>query len=152
MSTSTPRKPALRDQVSRFLRAFGAGGHPPAPSDEPVELLVFVHPGAPGEARVLVGTLASQGERWSFKYDSRYATDPTAPAISAFPDKTRTYESPFLWPFFDVRLPPLEREDVREIVEREGLEEEDKLRLLGVLSRRAITSPYEFELSDVDAE
>lgn len=130
-----------------FLRAFGASRHE-ASSDGPLELRIYLHVPRPhADERVLVGSLRSTGDVWRFEYDEKYADDPARPPISAFPDKTRTYEAERLWPFFDVRLPPLEREDVRAIVEEHNLEERDKLRLLGFLSRRAVTSPYEFELA-----
>ena len=133
-----------RSLVERARAAFRVKQHPG--SSEEYGLKVYLPLPEDHTARHLVGTLTCERGEWTFCYDSGYAEDATAPAISAFPDKGKIYRSRDLWPFFYVRLPPLEREDIKEIVQREGLKEKDKLRLLGFLSRRAITSPFEFEL------
>ena len=69
------------------------------------------------------------------------------PPISAFPDKFREYRSSRLWPFFEVRVPPTDRPDVKQVVSERGIDRDDVFRLLGELGRRSISSPYEFELA-----
>lgn len=138
-----------RSLLDRVRMAFRIDGSAPA-GERPRELLVFIRdPREPGR-RQLIGRLTEGDEMWTFAYDASYAASDLAP-ISAFPDKHKSYQSEQLWPFFGVRIPPLEREDVRAVVDREGLNDHDKLGLLGALSKRAVTSPYEFELNPAGA-
>lgn len=133
---------APRTWVDRALGAFGVKRHEVVEEGHALRVLLRQH----GERRS-VGILTTDGDEWTFAYDPAYIQDPDAPAISAFPDKTVSYRSKDLWPFFGVRLPSTERQDIREVMERRGLRESDKLQLLGALSRKAVTSPWEFELS-----
>ena len=137
--------PSFKSIIDRWRESFGIARH--SASGEDSVLRVYLHPpSTPSAKRYLVGELTSDGSRWVFRYDRAYASDDSLPPISAFPRKDEVYESEILWQFFAVRLPPLEREDVKEAVERMGLREADKIHLLGLLSKRAVTSPYEFEL------
>lgn len=106
-----------------------------------------------GEAVILVflddekiGSLRKEGETFVFKYDDEYARSPTAVAIPAFPDLQKEYRAERLWPFFGVRLPAVEREDVQRAMRGKDIEDDDVLRLLGELSKRAVSSLYRFGL------
>ncbi len=137
-----------RPWLERLRQAFGIARHEAPPQEDSalrVYLQVQREDGTHSD-RYLVGTLSSEAGTWTFRYHPDYASRPERPPISAFPDKATVYRSADLWPFFAVRLPPLEREDVRRVVKERGLENMDELHLLGFLSRKAITSPYEFEL------
>jgi HipA-like protein len=90
-----------------------------------------------------VGFLSMEGSHFVFRYDPEYAKDRPAEPISAFPDLTREYRSDQLWPFFESRLPPVEREDVKQIIASQALDPDDVLGLLLGLSARTIASPYE---------
>ena len=50
--------------------------------------------------------------------------------------------------FFRVRLPPLEREDVKRTVTELGIAPDDEFALLAAVGRRTIASPYELELRE----
>ena len=91
---------------------------------------------------VLVGRLTSEAGVYIFSYDERYTGSP----VPAFPDKGREYRSEFLWPFFAIRIPPLEREDVRQEMERKKLDEKDVFGILGTLGRISISNSYELRL------
>lgn len=82
-----------------------------------------------------------------FRYDPIFAQAQDATPISAFPDLDQEYRSEDLWPFFAVRLPPVEREDVKRALEQRHIPESDVLRLLAELSRRGVSSPYRFSLA-----
>lgn len=97
-----------------------------------------------GEKLIPVGTLSQEGDRFVFEYDRRFRDRDDLPPISAFPDKSRVYRSPVLWPFFEVLLPPLERPDVAQIVKERKLDPTDVLALLETFGRRCLTTPYEF--------
>lgn len=96
---------------------------------------------------VLVGFLSQEGDEFTFRYADSYAARERAVAISAFPDFREVYRSKVLWPFFSVRLPPLDRDDVQETVKARGLDTNDLLRLLAELSARVVSSPYELRLA-----
>jgi hypothetical protein len=65
------------------------------------------------------------------------------PPIPGFPDVSQRYESPVLWPFFQVRLPPNTREDVARAIAEHRLDTENVFEMLRVLGRHSATSPYE---------
>lgn len=107
----------------------------------------------PGDATVVVclddrriGVLRKDGDEFVFSYDPSYMITPNAAPIAAFPELHKEYRSERLWPFFAVRLPPVEREDVRDAMRRRDIEDDDVFRLLGELSKRAVASPYRFAL------
>ena len=94
------------------------------------------------DERILVGRLTSEAGVYIFRYDENYNGSP----VPAFPDRGREYRSELLWPFFAIRIPPLEREDVRQEMERKKLDEEDVFGILGTLGRISISNPYELRL------
>lgn len=96
----------------------------------------------------LVGTLTQEGAEFVFQYASGYRSDNSAEPLPAFPDKDEVYRSNVLFPFFAVRLPSLDRPDIREAMKEKDVSEDDLLRLLGRLARKGITNPYEFELTE----
>jgi HipA-like protein len=93
--------------------------------------------------QVLIGELSNDAGEYVFRYDANYAARADYPALAAFPDKQREYRSRELWPFFDVRLPPLNRADVQHVIRERNIDAGDTLRLLAELGRRTITTPYE---------
>lgn len=108
---------------------------------------IFLDATAHGKANVLVATLSQDDGEYVFRYDPDYARQPGARPISAFPDLDDEYRAKHLWPFFAARIPPLEREDVREAMAKAKLRPDDTLRLLAMLSGRIITNPYRLELA-----
>jgi HipA-like protein len=98
------------------------------------------------QENVLVGRLSQEGDEFVFSYAESFKRR-DLPVVTAFPDKDQVYRSTTLWPFFQVRQPPTDRADVREFLERENVREEDVLGILATLSRKAVSSPYEFRLS-----
>jgi hypothetical protein len=105
------------------------------------------HGGLKEEAQ-LVGWLSQEGGEFVFKYDPRYAATNDAEPIPAFPDLDEVYRSRDLWPFFAIRIPPLDREDVKELLDRESIGvEEGALRLLATLAGRSVANRYELRLS-----
>ncbi len=90
----------------------------------------------------LVGRLVKEQEEFVFRYVDKYDMQP----ISAFPDTAKEYRSKRLWPFFAVRIPPMEREDVQKVISNRGLEKDQVLEILGSLARVSVTNPYEFKL------
>lgn len=98
-------------------------------------------------AERLVGFLSQEDDGFVFRYSKEFREDPRAVPISAFPDLEETYRAEKLWPFFAVRIPPSDRDDVRETMARRKLSEDEPLKLLASLARRVATSPYELRMA-----
>ena len=91
----------------------------------------------------LVGRLWCEDGEFVFRYDSDYRGKP----ISAFPDIEHEYRSEHLWPFFTVRIPPLDREDMRREMENRSLQNGHVIEILGSVAKVSVTNPYEFKLA-----
>ena len=89
----------------------------------------------------LVGYLKYENPEYIFQYDRDY--DGTL--MFAFPDKTKTYKSTHLWPFFTIRIPPLDRPDIKKIMTEKSLNKDQVLKLLGTLGKTTISNSYELE-------
>ena len=112
-----------------------------ASSKTPSELTLEVYLKTP-EDMVLVGRLTCEQNEYVFRYDSDYQRKP----ISAFPKLDQEYRSTLLWPFFAVRIPPLDREDMREEIANRSLGEDQVLEILGSVAKISVANPYEFRL------
>lgn len=120
---------------------FQAGGQTSS------EKCLAIYIGMPdGDERSLVGRLSQEkGEEQSefvFRYDPDYHKEP----ISDFPYLDREYRAKNLWPFFSARIPPIDREDIREAIKALNIQSDQPLEILGKVARVSITSPYEFQL------
>ena len=91
---------------------------------------------------ILVGRLSCEQEEYVFQYAPGYVGKP----ISAFPKMGQEYRSGRLWPFFAIRIPPLNREDVREQIANRSLKEDQILEVLGSVAKASVANPYEFKL------
>ena len=142
----------IRDWLLRSLEEFGltfararSGGRGGV-SDRRVEVYL-----AAGDSPLLVGVLREEQGLYVFEYADRFRAQESVPPISSFPDKRETYSSPELYPFFNVRIPPRERADVKAAMEKRGIQPHDVLRVIGDLSSRSPTSPYVFIYREDDA-
>lgn len=128
-------------QLFQRIKASPAAplGHSTQPGDS--DSLNLVLPLDRGE-RIPVGTLRREADDFVFEYSAEFVKS-GLPLLPDFPKTGEVYRSPELWPFFLVRLPPVDRPDVRAEIERMNLQADDTLQILGRLGRAAITSPYE---------
>ena len=102
--------------------------------------------------RCRVGRLSKEHDKFVFRYEPGYSDEP----IIGLPDVNREYRSEELWPFFSVRIPPLDREDMRGPVDRKRTQwkkkgrdlDRDSLVQLGEFGKLSITNPYELELDE----
>jgi HipA-like protein len=135
------RKAAWSESLGELLASWGI--MPREASQRRTQARVQVFGPTPDNDRTLIGELTNDAGEYVFRYHSRYAARDDYPALVAFPDKQREYRSRTLWPFFDVRLPPLDRADVQRLIRERNLDTGDTLRLLAELGHRTITNPYE---------
>lgn len=110
-------------------------------SKTPKGLTVEVYRKTPAET-ILVGRLSCEDDDYVFRYDTGYAGEP----ISAFPMLDQEYRSPLLWPFFAIRIPPLDRQDMREEIASRSLREDQILEILGTVATVSVANPYELRL------
>ena len=132
-----------RELVSFLRRAKDWGfdlfkESPSTPSRSTLEVYRKFH-----DKLLLVGRLSYEEGEYVFRYDSDFRGKP----ISAFPELTREYRSTLLWPFFAVRIPPLDREDMRKEISDRSLRKDQVLEILASLARVSVANPYEFKLS-----
>lgn len=96
----------------------------------------------PTEAPELVGELTLDEGEYVFRYVPGYSGAP----ISAFPETAGRYRAKFLWPFFEVRIPPASRKDVQEVMEAEKIDGSDPFEMLAKLGRLSVANSYELRL------
>ena len=89
----------------------------------------------------LVGKLFREQEEFVFRYADEYDMEP----ISAFPDTGKVYRSKRLWPFFAVRIPPMDREDMQKKISSHSIEKDQIIEILGSVAKISVTNPYEFK-------
>ena len=115
-----------------------------APSKTPKEQALEVYKKT-AVKRVLVGRLSSEEGEYVFRYESGYKAEP----ISAFPRRNQEYRSKRLWPFFAIRIPPLDRADMRQEIANRSLREDQVIEILGSVAKVSVSNPYEFKLGSV---
>jgi hypothetical protein len=71
----------------------------------------------PGEHPVTVGRLHFDGSLWTFWYDDEYKQRSDLRPIEGFDHVEKVYRSSVLFPFFAVRIPDPERNDVKRRLE-----------------------------------
>ena len=111
-------------------------------SATPMERKLDIYKQTP-DGLCLVGRLSCEQDEFVFRYDPAYREEP----ISAFPGIDQEYRSQHLWPFFAVRIPPIDREDMRKEILDLSLEEDQIIEILGLVAKVSVTNPYEFKLA-----
>jgi len=92
----------------------------------------------------VIGNLMSEAGKWKFEYSDSFAVSKKLPLMD-FPDKTRSYNSEDLWPFFLSRIPGLKQPGIQKILKDSDLNEEDTVALLKRFGRKSIQNPYVLE-------
>ncbi len=135
------------ESLVSVLESWGINLSPAKEQAQKEQVRVFWPEGRMAEDhKVLIGTLSNEAGEFVFRYAEDYAEDEDAPALPSFPDKKREYRSRHLWAFFEVRIPPTDRQDIQSLIREKNLEAGNKLKLLGELAKGSITTPYELEL------
>lgn len=90
-----------------------------------------------------VGYLSCNNGEWVFKYSEKFKNDyGDYNLIKGFPDVNREYRSEVLWPFFRIRIPGLKQPAIKEILEKEGIDEQNEFELLKRFGKKTISNPY----------
>ncbi|MBA3887741.1 MAG: HipA N-terminal domain-containing protein [Acidobacteria bacterium] len=99
----------------------------------------------PGDSPLSVGYLEFDGRMWTFVYDEAYKRRSDLRPIEGFDELGRVYRSTVLFPFFAVRIPDADREDVKRRLAQEQVRDPEPTDLLRLFGRRVVSSPA-FEL------
>jgi len=95
--------------------------------------------------KVHVGVLTLSDGQWKFEYSDEFRRHDELRPLVSFPDKTAVYQADELWPFFAMRIPSLKQPAIRERIEREHIDERDRVKLLRRFGARTIANPYRLE-------
>ena len=101
--------------------------------------------GPPAEHPITVGHLEFDGSFWTYWYDDEYKHREDLRPIEGFGDVDKVYQSSELFPFFAVRIPDPDRDDVRRKLEAAHVRRPEITDLLRMFGRRVVSSPA-FEL------
>lgn len=90
----------------------------------------------------LIGMLTYENGKWKFEYSSEFKINFSLEPITDFPDKSKTYVSEELWPFFATRIPALNQSYQFKKIERANVSKNDPVGLLKLFGSDTITNPY----------
>jgi HipA-like protein len=93
------------------------------------------------KSALLVGVLVVAPEAFEFSYSEEFR-ESKLPTIPSFPDREKIYRSDTLFPFFQVRIPPISRRDVARVLKERSIGDDDIYEQLKVLGERTAASPY----------
>ena len=92
-----------------------------------------------------IGTLELREGTWHFTYSPAFKQQTEIPPIVGFPDVNKSYQSEELWPFFISRVPSTNRPAVKEVIDKEHIDETDLAALLERFGKKTIANPFELE-------
>lgn len=95
--------------------------------------------------KVRVGVLTLSDGQWEFEYSDEFRRHDELRPLVSFPDKSAVYRADELWPFFAMRIPSLKQPAIRERIQREHIDERDRVKLLRRFGARTIANPYRLE-------
>ena len=113
------------------------------PARKPARFVLRYVP--PAGEHVTVGQLEFLGGTWTFYYDDEYKKRRDLRPIEGFADLEKVYRSSVLFPFFAVRIPDVDRDDVRRKLAEEHVRDPEATDMLRVFGRSVVSSPA-FEL------
>jgi HipA-like protein len=94
---------------------------------------------------VRVGRLEYDGQMWTFAYSDEYKRRADLRPIEGFDEVDKIYRSSVLFPFFAVRIPDVDRRDVRMRLAKDRVVDPEPADLLRIFGQRVVSSPA-FEL------
>jgi HipA-like protein len=125
-------------QMISFVRALSRQMNPQAvtpPDARAAFLLRF--------GNLIVGKLSVDEGVWTFRYSPAFRARADMRPLPMFPNVHEVYKSDGLWSFFRMRVPSLKQPAVRAIVDKEGIDSSDQIKLLKRFGRRTISNPFE---------
>src|SRR5687768_938744 len=123
--------------LKRLLMHYRTEDHEPlkTPQDEHAEFELLYND-------LVVGKLKLYEGKWTFAYSEEFKEQHDVQPLIAFADTTKLYEADSLWPFFVARIPSTAQPQVRQAIDKEGLDEHSDLELLKRFGTRTIANPF----------
>ena len=90
---------------------------------------------------IKVGVLKLDKSEWVFEYSEEFKQQSSLNPIIDFPDINKTYHSKELWPFFSIRVPSVERPNIRELINQGQID--NIVTLLEKFGSKTIANPYD---------
>lgn len=127
----------MLSRIKKFLRRFGADemGELQTPADVDATFVLRYED-------LDIGTLRLHEGQWVFEYTEAFKEQSSVKPLVAFGDTRRRYVAESLWPFFIARLPSAAQPEIRQTIEREGLDGSSSLALLRRFGERTIANPF----------
>jgi HipA-like protein len=95
-----------------------------------------------------MGILSYENGYWHFLYTEEFKENlDHYNLIVGFPDINKEYKSEALWPFFLIQIPGLKQPAIKEIIEKEHINESNEVELLKRFGKKSISNPYELIFS-----
>ena len=117
-------------------------GHSIANSTESIEFVLTYN-------MLPVGILTFYEEVWKFEYTNQFKIKKSINTLTEFPDIDTIYKSKVLFPFFMHRIPSPSQPKIKEIIEKEKINEHNITEMLKRFGRLTITSPFELKPNSV---
>lgn len=93
---------------------------------------------------IQMGILYCENGMWNFKYSEAFKKKSHIyNRIVGFRDLNRIYQSETLWPFFRIRIPGLKQPAIKEIIEKEKIDQSNEVQLLKRFGKKTISNSYE---------
>jgi HipA-like protein len=92
-----------------------------------------------------IGTLRLSKGKWTFAYSDDFKAQEEIKPLPDFPKLNKIYTSEELYPFFVQRIPGLGQPKVKEILEKEHIDEHNEALLLKRFGRFTISNPFELK-------
>ncbi|WP_353480237.1 HipA N-terminal domain-containing protein [Haliscomenobacter sp.] len=93
-----------------------------------------------------IGTLRLSNGKWTFVYSDSFKAQEEIKPLPDFPKLDKVYTSEELYPFFVQRIPGLGQPKVKEILEKEHIDEHNEAQLLIRFGRFTISNPFELKV------
>jgi len=94
-----------------------------------------------------VGYLEHKNGERVFNYSDEFKQQRKYRRLIGFSNLNKEYVSNELWPFFKIRIPGLKQPMIREIIEKEKLDNQNEAALLKRFGYQIMTNPYILEAS-----
>lgn len=94
-----------------------------------------------------IGQLWLEDGLWQFEYTRDFKDQSQLEPLFEFPDPNKRYSQAHLWPFFEIRIPSLERNAIKSVIANEGIDEHDQAALLARFGKRTVANPYQLKVA-----
>ena len=121
--------------AARINKWLAKDEHTPLTSDGDVTFVLSLR-------EIPVAVLKHSDNKWTFRYTEEFKKAEDYRPLVDFPDINKVYESVELWPFFAMRIPSLKQAAIKQIIERDEIDEKDAAEMLQRFGRRSVANPY----------